>query len=210
MPGPTRPTTRARIRRARITSTTRWADRSRSTTSATGHYRVTLPNLRRAAGVALVSATLTPATCRFSSIAASGPDKVVAVNCRNLAGALANTQFTITYVSGIGLKGPGYGHQAYVFAKHPTTASYQPAAADRYSTSGQVPTVQRTGTGKYVVTLPGQKDGGAAQVTAETSGAARCVVNYIRDTSAPAQIGVGCYVGDGIGTDVPFTMEWAR
>ena len=54
-------------------------------------------------------------------------------------------RFTITYVSGTGLKGPGYGHQAYVFAKHPTTASYQPAAADRYSTSGQVPTVQRTG-----------------------------------------------------------------
>jgi hypothetical protein len=151
-----------------------------------------------------------PRTCRFSSVAASGPDKVVAVSCRNLAGALVNAQFTIAYVSGIGLKGPGYGRQAYVFAKHPTTASYQPAAADRYSSSGQVPTIQRTGTGRYVVTLPGQKDGGAAQVTAETGGAARCVVNYIRYTSAPAQIGVGCYVGDGVGTDVAFTMEWAR
>ena len=178
--------------------------------TGTGRYRVTLPNLGAGAGVVLVSASSTPATCRFSSIAVSGPDKVVAVNCRNLAGALANTQFTITYLSGIGLKGPGYGHQAYVFAKHPTTTSYQPATTDRYSTSGQVPTIQRTGIGKYVVTLPGQNDGGAAQVTPETTGPARCVVNYIRDTSAPAQIGVGCYGGDGTGTDVPFTMEWAR
>ena len=178
--------------------------------TGTGHYRVTFPNLGASSGVVLVSASYTPATCRFSSITASGPDKVVAVSCRNLASALANTQFTIAYVSGIGLKGPGFGHQAYVFAKHPTTASYQPAAVDRYSTSGQVPTVQRSGAGKYVVTLPGQKDGGGAQVTAETGGAARCVVDYIRETSSPAQIGVGCYVGDGVGTDVPFTMEWAR
>jgi hypothetical protein len=178
--------------------------------TGTGRYRVTLPHLGTSVGAVLVAAVGAPAICRFSAVATSGPDKAVTVVCRDLAGALANAQFTITYVSGTGLKGPGAKRQAYVFAKRPTTASYEPAAVDRYSTSGLVPNVQRTGTGKYVVTFPGQKDGGSAHATAVSGGAARCVINYIRNTSAPAQIGIGCYVGDGVGVDVPFTMVWGR
>jgi hypothetical protein len=178
--------------------------------TGTGRYGVKLPNLASHAGVVLVSPTSFAATCRFSSTAPSGADVLVGVTCRNLAGSLKNTRFTIAYFSGSGLKGPGATHQAYVFGRHPTTATYEPAASDRYSTSGQVPTIQRTGTGKYVVTLPGQNDGGGAQATAMTDGSARCIINYIRTTSAPAQIGVGCYVGDGVQQDEPFSLAWAR
>src|SRR5262249_30518656 len=112
--------------------------------TGTGHYRVKLPNQGSHQGVVLVSPTSFAATCRFSSKAPSGSDLLVGVTCRNLAGSLKNNRFTISFVSGTALKGPGLSHQAYVFARQPTTAAYEPGTNDRYSTSGQVPTIQRT------------------------------------------------------------------
>lgn len=177
---------------------------------ATGHYIVTMPNLAAPGGNVQASDVFSLGTCRVASWQESGADEVFAVVCRNAGGVLANWPFTITYVDGTGLKGPGFPKQAYVFANKPATASYVPAQAIRYSTSGQAPVVQRLGVGTYVVVFPGQPIGGGAQVTTYQGGAARCIISSIRTSAPPAQIGVTCHGGGGAAKDTAFTIAWAR
>jgi hypothetical protein len=177
---------------------------------ATGHYIVTMAGLGAPGGNAQVSDVFSPGNCRISSWQQSGPDEVIDVICRTLAGVAANRSFAITYVDGTALKGPSFAHQAYAFANKPTTASYIPASADRYSTAGQAPKVQRLGTGTYVITFPGQSTGGGAQVTTYQGGAARCVISSIRTSGPPAQVGVSCVGGGGAAKDSAFTIAWAR
>ena len=126
-------------------------------------------------------------------------------------GAPKDTLFTITFMDRIGLKGQAAGPAAYLWADQPSSASYTPAQAYRFSTSGGQSRVSRSAIGRYNVRLNGiPGNGGSAQVTAYGSPEARCIISSI-GTSDPAQeIGVRCFTPAGTPVDARFELAFTR
>jgi hypothetical protein len=120
-------------------------------------------------------------------------------------------RFALTFLSRIGLKGPGGHNVAYVFADKPTEASYTPATVTSWSSAGATPSprISRLGVGRYQVRLPHMPDGGAAIVTAMANSARRCTVSGIQLTGAPPQlINVRCSKTGGTNTDTRFFLSY--
>lgn len=178
---------------------------------AEGRWKVTLPGIGGSAGrgsVQVAASSGSAAVCRVVSWSAG---VVVGVACRDADGALIDTSFMLTYMKGRGLKFAGDPNVAFVLADKPTTASYQSTAGYRYSSAGELPTVKRSGTGRYSVKLPGMPLGGSAEVSAYGSGERRCLVRSIRKSDLPQRIGVRCFTADGSDpADAKFTLHYAR
>src|SRR5262249_46742565 len=124
-----------------------------------------------------------------------------------------DTQFTVGFVDHTGFKGQGRKHQAYLYASNATTSSYHPPMAYRFNTSGKASTVQHLGKGRYLVTLPGQPAGGAAEVSTRPANVADlglCQVRSIRTNPAPAQIGVACTDFDGTPKNEQFVLAFTH
>lgn len=176
----------------------------------TGSYYVHLPGLASNKGNVQVSAVHS-GLCRALSWGPGGAgDQVVKVACRDEAGHLADQAFDLVFTQGQGLKQHGQGGVAYLTADQPSVASYMPAAALRFSTSGHAPHVTRSGVGRYLVTLTGLGAGGSAEVTAYGAGSSRCDLTSIATTGTVAKVGVMCTRPSGVPVDSAFGLSFVR
>ena len=181
--------------------------------SGPGHYTVSIPGLGSKGGhVQVVAVQLFGVTvaCRVVAWAPDGGAMLVSVLCRDLTGTPVDTYFDLTFVKSLKLTGYSASRGAYLFADHPTSASYHPAKAYRYSSADTVPTVKRSGKGRYSVILPGMPSGGAAQVTPFGPGKTRCNLSSIRTSGSPQTVGVRCYDIAGHLADSRFTLAYVH
>lgn len=176
----------------------------------TGRYIVRMPGLGSTHGHVQVVAYGATAACRVITWNPEPGAMLIRVTCRDIAGAQVDASFDLTFLKSVGLKGFSGTRSAYLWADRPTSLSYHPAKAYRFSTAGTAPTVKRAGPGRYSVTLPGMPKGGAANVTAYGQGKVRCNLSSIRTTRLPQTIGVRCYDIAGHLADSRFTLGYLR
>jgi hypothetical protein len=196
------------------------------TRTGVGVYMALLPNLGASAGVVHVTAVGNfTQHCKVNNWGppAFSTTQQVAVRCFNQSGALADSQFTLSYVNPVVSDGP----MAYLWADQPSAATYVPYAAYQFNSSGSTNTVTRTGVGAYKAVLPnvGGNWEGHVQVTAYGSGTERCKVSNWRGagtvgrtlaTWSPlvsgVEVNVRCFAGSGVlpGTpaDTKFTLTF--
>ena len=177
----------------------------------TGRWRVGFPSLGAVGGNVQVNAYgSSPEACRVVSFGTSAGDENVHVFCNDLPGGPTDTRYTVLWERGMGLKGHGVGAVAYLLADHPSSSSYVPAAATRFSSAGKAPRVFREGVGRYIAKLPGMPLGGGVQITAYGDHEKRCVASSIRRNHLPQKIGVRCFAVDGHPADSRFTLSYER
>ena len=186
--------------------------------------RVLVPNLGSYKGTAQVSAR--------SVLAGSGPDDSSAGYCGLAAmgpgGGIGGDQwldaqcfepdgegeiyrtFHVWFMQGLGMKGIVRKNVAYLLADKPKASSYVPEAAHGYSSAGKAGRVERSGTGRYQVTLPGMPRGGSAQVTPFGTAVRHCVISGIRSGTLPQRVGVRCFNAAGDPADARFMLAYAR
>jgi hypothetical protein len=177
----------------------------------TGNYRVFFPDFTQNRGTVLVSKQAFQAgSCRAVNWSTQQAAMVVRVKCYDVSGVPEDSKYFISFMQGLSIKGVGGTHTAYLWANHPTTASYHSDAAFRFSTAGSASTVTRSGVGRYLVDLPGMPTGGAALVTPTGNGKAHCNVSSIRFFGTPQHIGVRCFKRNGDPVDAPFALSYGR
>ncbi len=183
-----------------------------ATNDGTGASTIVFPNLGTTGGSVQVTASDLGTTCHVASWGAAGVGGAnlrVHVSCRGFDGALVSAHYMLTFIQGTGLQGTAGEPAAYVFSDrlHPPLG-YHPPANRRFSSTHMAPIVNRTGVGHYQVTLPGEPNGGAAQVTAYGTGKARCNLASIRTSGLPQVIGVSCWDAHGLAVDSRFTFAY--
>ena len=115
--------------------------------------------------------TASDANCHLVSWSNQSGTAYVTVKCYSMAtGLISDEWFDLLYTDSVGLAGVARPSVEYLFADKPSTNGYTPAAAYRFSTVAQTPSVKRSGVGSYVVTLTGMPKGGAVSVTSVGTG----------------------------------------
>lgn len=180
-----------------------------------GQYRVRLKGLASAGGDIQVTPLTDgrPRYCEVDSWAPAGLDLVADLRCYKQNGVLANTRFTLSWNKSVGLKGDGGTQVAYALADLPGAgigATYVPAAATRYNSTGTNITVTRVAVGEYAVVFKNQPAGGTAVVTPYGAAGNRCFIKSIRTAPAPAKFKVGCVNGLGNRANTEFMVSWLR
>jgi len=175
--------------------------------SAVGTYQATLSGMPPGEGDLQLSTT-PDANCRITGWSGT-TSMTVAIKCfAEGTNALIDNGFSLVYSDDVGMTGLPGRTAAYLFANKPTTSSYTPAAAYRYS-SGMQPYVKRSGKGTYTVVMPGMPVGGAASVSAVGAGKSRCQLTSIA-TSKPQKVGVACFTPSGSPVDSQFTFSYTK
>jgi hypothetical protein len=175
--------------------------------SGAGTYRVTLPGMTSAGNIQVTTAS--DGFCRILSWTTGVSATTVEVRCYSPVDAsLSDQSFIVMYTRHVGLTGAPGRKAAYVYANKPTTASYTPPTAYRYTT-GSTPKVKRTATGKYNVVLPGLPAGGAAAVTAVGAGTSRCQLTSIAGKVGQT-VGVACFSPTGTPVDAEFMLSYTK
>ena len=187
---------------------------NRMTRNTFGDFSVRLGRMGRFSGDIQASSMNRGVTCRVVGWAAkpTGP-LTVRVLCVSLAGVGQDDPFMLTFMSHMGMKGPAGTSVAYLLANEPTARRYTPLAAYRYSSAAgsPPPRVERLGTGRYQVRLPGMPDGGAIQVTAYGDRGRRCLVQSILLTGTPPQlVEIRCMRLDGTPADARYFLAYQR
>ncbi|MGE0322851.1 MAG: hypothetical protein AB7K71_23915 [Polyangiaceae bacterium] len=158
-----------------------------------GMYKVTFRGLGQVGGNAQIVATDSSGTlCKVVNWYPSGGDQVVNVRCHLPTNGQENSSFIARFVIADG----GYdGQGAYLWAGQPSTATYTPAAAYSWNSSGGVNQIQRLSAGYYAVTLPGlTATGGSVEVTAYGAGdATHCKVQNWYPNAEGTQVNVRCF-----------------
>jgi hypothetical protein len=172
-----------------------------------GYYTATLPGVNGAEGNVQLTGD-GDSNCRVASWTTTVPIAVT-IKCYSVtSGALVDDRYNLMYTDNVGLTGvPGHT-AAYLFANMPTTFSYTPAPAYRFSTA-MAPSIKRVVKGQYVISLPGMPRGGAAEVTAVGSGKSRCQLESI-STSTPQKVAVLCFAPNGSAVDSKFTFSYTK
>jgi hypothetical protein len=183
---------------------------NRITRSGVGNYRVILPNLGASAGHVQVTAYGTGTQrCKTTSWGPSGTSQSIGVRCFTVAGALADSMFTLTYVRSGNLlgqpvgTGPNGNPTAYAWANLPATKSYTPANAYRFGAAKA--TITRVGTGDYKFKTPVNFVNGNVQVTAYGTGSEHCKVAYWNNADG---IRVKCYTAKGVPVNARFDVAF--
>jgi hypothetical protein len=126
-----------------------------------------------------------------------GVDLNVYINCRNAAGALADTRFNLFFALPI-------GQMAFALANQSTVASYTAPSAYAWNQTGAGATVERTAVGDYTVRWPGIDpeivDGGTVLVSSVESGA-QCKATGLFNEG----VQVHCFGPNGAPKDGQFT-----
>jgi hypothetical protein len=183
-----------------------------------GEYVALLPNLGSTGGTVHVTAvgswTQHCKVERWGPALSDPTTQAVAVRCFNNYGALSPSQFTLSYTKPVIPDGP----MAFLWANQPSAASYAPALAYQFNSTGAVNTVSRSGVGLYTATLPnlGTAWTGHVQVTAYGRGSERCKVSNWSPGGSDVQVGVRCLTGGtvtlpgGFPVDAAFTLTYVE
>ena len=175
--------------------------------SGAGSYQVTLPGMTAAGNIQVTTAS--DGFCRILSWTTGVSATTVQVRCYSpVDGSLSDESFIVMYTHHVGLTGAPGRKAAYVYANKPTTSSYTPPTAYRYTT-GSTPKVKRTSAGKYNVVLPGLPAGGAAAVTAVGTGTSRCQLTSIAGKVGQT-VGVACFSPSGTPVDSEFMLSFTK
>jgi hypothetical protein len=178
----------------------------------TGYYRIHLFGMYASShGNLQIASTGDP--CKIESHqdeASPDPGANVYVQCATYEGDPIDATFFMAYTHGVGLTGIPGRTAAYVFANNPTSASYHPAAAFRFSSVSKSATVRRTGKGVYSVTLAGMPFGGSAQVSAVGANRLECQLGCIRGKGTPQVVAVRCFDAGGNPADSQFYLSYTR
>jgi hypothetical protein len=180
-----------------------------------GQYRVRLDGLGTTDGDIQVTPLTDgrPRYCEVDSWVANAGNLVADLRCYKPSGVLADTKFTFSWNKNVGLKGDGGTAVGYARANQPGAgigATYIPAAATRYNSTGTNITVVRVALGEYVVTFKNQPVGGAAAVTPFGAAGNRCFAKAIKTSGSPAKVRVGCVNGAGGRANTEFMVSWLK
>jgi hypothetical protein len=182
-----------------------------STSIGTGLYQVDLARLASAGGTVKVTAVGTPGVvCSPVSWHRQGSAERAFVACATAAGAATDSRFTLTFADRTSLFGVPAMASGYVWANQPSAASYVAEAKHSFDSAGGRPTIQRSRTGVYQVTLPGLAGPGHAHV-APTGGPNRtCELTSVGPSGTAETLGVACSDETGAPADTPFTAQFLR
>ena len=181
-----------------------------------GDYVVHFPGLTGFPGhnkgvTAITAYSSVPTSCREADRSVTGGAQLVHVLCSRRNGTPLDTPFDVTFMEGTSLIGASGSPGAYL--RSDSAGHVASLTSYRYASNGRLPTGKRTSKGVYLETLPGQRPGGAAIVTAVASahaGFARCQVASIRTSGHPQKIGVRCYDATGHLKDSAFYLEFVN
>ena len=181
-----------------------------------GDYMVHFPGLTGFPGhnqgvTAITAYSDFSASCREADRSIAGGDQLVHVLCSRRNGAPLDTSFDVTFMEGTSLIGASGSPGAYL--RSDGAGHVASLTGYRYASNGRLPTGKRISKGVYLETLPGERPGGAAIVTAIASahaGFARCQVASIRTSGHPQKIGVRCYDAAGHLKDAAFYLEFVN
>jgi hypothetical protein len=182
---------------------------------STGHWTVRFDGLGGPGGNAQVDGYLDidpgVASCTIPSWNGAGGNEHIQVVCLDPFGQPVNTKWNLFFTRASALRGMSTGAGAYFVANQPTTGTYTPAAATRWSSSGQSPVIHRLGVGLYRVSLPGIAGlGGSVQVAAMSTLSVRCNVVAIATTGRQQGATVRCSWFDGTAKDNEFSFVFTR
>jgi hypothetical protein len=177
--------------------------------TSTGVYHAHLPTMPADSGNIQLSAD-GDFLCKITGRHAGTNELIVDVNCYDPAGNPTDGRFTLLYVDGVGPTTVLRPNASYMFANKPSTSTYTPTLAYRYSSVGMSASVHRTGTGKYSATLNGLPKGGGAWVTAVGTDKAFCQLTSIRTDASPQKVGVACYKPNGSAVDSKFMLAYTK
>jgi secreted trypsin-like serine protease len=193
----------------------KWSFNSRSGTNtvtrqSTGVYQVRFGAMALTGGTAVATAqgTVGAEACKVGTFGASGADEVVEVRCFSATGTPADAMFDVTITSNSTVFGTHHA-RAHLWANQPTTPSYT-APSPWWINSGGAPTIVRTGTGSYQVTLPKQQNSEAlVHVTAQGSNANECKPIGWGPFGTDQLVLVRCHTTAGALADTPFVLQYA-
>jgi len=137
----------------------------------------------------------------------------IRVHCFDRTGTPVDSRFTVSYANRRSTPFP----MAYLWADQPFTTNYAPNPLYRFSSTGQVPTIERAAAGLYIVSLPGFRRPGAsditgiAMVTGYGPGPDRCGVAFGPGGFAAIEaVQVSCTTPSGQLVDSQFTLTYVE
>jgi hypothetical protein len=179
-----------------------------------GNYTVTLPGLTKTGGNVQVTAYTSlynepvPARCKVVEWSSGSSGTKVNVQCYNSGGLPADEYFSLLYSIGVPMAvTEGYAAKgAWAWANNAeSTSAYRTDTTYQYNEfeTGRL-TSQKTGTGVYLVTIPGSLSYAPSLVlvTAYGGGANYCNV----DGWSTSQISVNCFNAGGVESDTQFDV----
>jgi hypothetical protein len=151
-----------------------------------------------------------PVHCQVGQWSNVAGDVQADVRCFDDSGAPFDVHFWAVFMRGVGLKGDGGTHVAYLYAKQMTAGSYHPSPGREYTTGFSPTTIARYSTGFYKVTVSGQVKGGAVSVTAFGSNGHRCEIHMIRIDPPFQTMQVKCVDSGGTLADTKFLLAYEK
>jgi V8-like Glu-specific endopeptidase len=146
--------------------------------------------------------------CKIGKYSAGGGTVRVRVRCNAPSGALADSQFFVSYV-----KKPlpdGSARGAYLWLSDPTATS-QPDAGRQWNSTGALNIVEHLATGSYRAVLPGLASvprPGSVLVTAYGSGTEYCSLGGWGPDGASLAVNVKCFSANGAAADSSFMLNF--
>jgi hypothetical protein len=183
------------------------AGQNRVTWLATGRARVDFGNFQRDGGNAQVMAYgVSNHRCKVESwyLGAVSDALSVFVRCHAPDGSPVSTPFVVAYGDAV----PPAAAGAYLWSSN-ASASHAPPARYSYNSAGQSNFVERTATGRYVVTMNGiAMWGGNVQVTAYGTGSEHCKVTGWGPSSGATRAWIACFDANGAAADARFSFRY--
>ena len=177
-----------------------------------GNYQVTFPSLAGLTNGGTVSVTAYGSGGRsYCGVLSWGgsPDIVVYVRCADSNGSPADSMFDATYTE----RTKTAARYGYVWADQPASPSYTPSLFYQFNSKGATNTITRSGTGSYIVTMPGiglGNNSGTVKVTTYASASNRCKVGNWGEVGADRLVAVYCFDSFGTPVDAMYTVTFAN
>jgi hypothetical protein len=172
-----------------------------------GQYEVRFTGLAAGGGTAQATPVGANVLCNVAPWAPAGADLVVPVLCSNLAGAPADSAFTLSVTKPARASS---GRFAYVLDDRPGNATYTPRLAVQFNSSGKRNRIQRVSPGVYRVTLPGLAGTtGTVKVVAFGASFAVCQALTVASHARDRVVDVACSVPGHLVSDAAFLLSFA-
>jgi len=182
----------------------------------TGHYTILFKGLGTGQGNIQVGSgkntgVTQPVHCQVGQWSNVAGDVQADVRCTDYTGAPFDVHFWAVFMHGVGLKGDGGTHTAYLFAKQDANPGpYSPPGGRDYSTGTTPTTIYRYSTGYYKVIASGLAKGGAVQVSAFGTNGHRCAIITIRLATPYQTLTVKCTDSGGTLADTKFLLAYEK